>query len=349
MHDPWTAIDAYQRGELGASVRRVELTWRTPERAHAKLIAAGFWPRRFGIADATNRSGQRRWRLAPFGSVDAGHDDPLLAAEHVYVHADGGVVRLFTGACAIGSFEVTDEAWARKSVLFDPPASRGNAKVSLDDEAFAVTDDGVPLPKSPRADHGVKYDAAMRLESHRLARAAIVGARLPLAASAFPKTPLAPRGRGLAKGLTIVPAGNFWSVADELAKRASTQPVLMREEGGDLRLFFAGDLALALALHDEIPRTGLASLTIRRGTNVLAIDPTGYDGSVEHLARFVAPILTTQKVVSRRSDPFLRPEARPTVRVYEDATGRDLSFIAARRPRQLFVPDAVPDLAIEAA
>jgi hypothetical protein len=323
------SFDAYESGRVGASVRQMALRGLAPAEAHARLLAAGFTVTRLALPAWTTRTGEPQWRLWPSGATPAGREVPALASAYVYVHPDGGVVRLFPHGSGLASLEVVPGAWARKSVLLGGSPPRDP---SLDLEAFAVTDPGNPLPKSPRAAHGLKYDAEDRPRSHALARAVLVTTRVPLGAGASPALPLAGIAAGLSRGLTLVPEGDFWQLARSLRMNASNEPVLFRKEDGDVRIFFTGDEALARALRAEAPRTGLASLCIHRGSAVFSMEPVGYEGSVEHLARFVAGWLA---------------RAGAKCRWYESATGRDLGLVAERRPSLLFGADAPGDVAID--
>lgn len=328
--EPWRdALVNFEGGSMGASVRSLSLLQLSPREANDRLIRAGFWPQRFGVP--SHWAGQSRWRRLPFGNLPRGADAPDLAAEIVYVHEDGGVVRLFSRG-PLAALDVQPGPWARKSVLLARPLSRTPLGVTLDEEAFAVSESGTPLPKSPRLAHGLKFDRELRAASFDLARATIVGARVPLADGPLPPVALTSAGNGLTKSFTIVPPKEtFWSLAEQIQTVAREWWTLSRDEAGDVRFFFAGGADVFKKLRVETPRTGLASVCIHRGACVITVEAFGYEASVEQLREFCQPFLDV--------DGF---------RVFDDATGTDLTTIAARFPDRLFAPEAKIDMTIDA-
>lgn len=331
----------YETGDLGASVRRLAFGRTgaplTAADAHETLLAAGFWPHRIPIFGNVTRSGDRQWRSHAHDPLPIGRDGPSVAVEHAYVHPDGGVVRVFTSASPVVALDTVPGPWARKSVLLTRPTSRAAIDLTLDREAFAVTDDGTPVPKSPRAPHGLKRASDPTDGGYDLARSLVACARIPLAEGAGPP-PLALSlgSTGLARRFTIVPSfrpsapgaresvADFWSFAARLEAALTTWPVLPRVEGGTMRFFFAGSADVARRIRPENARTALASFAIHEGGCVLGVEPFGYDASVADLAAFCAPLFDV--------DGW---------RVIDDASGDDVTSIARHFPHRLFGPNAV--------
>ena len=99
----------------GASVRDVVLAGRSPAELHEELLRRGFAPRRVPVVAPTTRDGQRR-----FWCGDRTPTTSLLTigdgGEWIYLHEDGGVVRVFPhGIASVASG--ARAPIARRSVL----------------------------------------------------------------------------------------------------------------------------------------------------------------------------------------------------------------------------------------
>jgi hypothetical protein len=132
----------FETGAVGASVRSLDLRDRTALGLDDELRALGF---------ACSRQALRApggGTLRQDGTRSADPDDPDAVLEDVYVHPDGGMVRMRPDGVP-GDLR---RPWPHvsKSVLYD--AARPPTR---DNEAFKVTSDGHPLPKSPHRSDGM--------------------------------------------------------------------------------------------------------------------------------------------------------------------------------------------------
>lgn len=321
------ARNAYQAGILGRSVKDLSLRGLSPLEATERLYRRGFRPRRLPIPAHTNHKAQAQWRLANGGVTLAGNDSADLATELVFVHADGGVVRFLPGT--IAGFEVASGPWARKSVLAESPGDRIPDDLSIRREAFVVSAGASePIPKTPRAEHGMLSTPDDPVASYELARFALARSVSPLGEGPSPRFPLHHGARGIVRRFTIVVKGDFAAIARDLERRVRgpSWSVIPRREWGDVRLYFAGSRRVAALLRDEPRLPALASVRIHYGAYVVSVDAFGTEASAAELTRFVTPIL-----------------GGADWPVIDDASSGDLTPLARRVPSLLLAADDPDD------
>lgn len=306
---------AYAETERGASVRDLRLADLTPKDAHHWLAALGFDGRSVPLVASRTRENARQYLLA--SRVETPDPKvPTRAFENVYVHPDGGVVRMFAaGASSFGL--ALRQPCIRKSVLRVTPRLADD--FSLDAEAFAVDERGRPIPKSPRVEHGVLRGDPATMRARGVA--AVHGARVKLKPGEAIPLPVLEEGRGLEVGRTLVPQGDFFEacrVIESLEQQRWVGAAVSRiEEATKERLLFTGDPTFTwewFAGYDA-----LASLTISKGTYTLGLDPVGHPASVEQMVAFVKALL-----------------AVVPCRVLDDRSGEDVTQKIQRFPSALF-------------
>jgi hypothetical protein len=146
---------AFEQGAVGASVRRLDLRERTALGLHEVLVGLGF----DGKPSPLRAPGGGYLRLD--GSRATDPEDPEVLREGVYTHADGGMVRVRPDGVP-GDLR---RPWphASKSVLYD--ATRPPTR---DNEAFLVTSDGLPVPRSAHRSDGMTQLADVEANEERL-------------------------------------------------------------------------------------------------------------------------------------------------------------------------------------
>ena len=173
----------YSLGELGRSVRDVRLSRKSLRAVHKSLLAYGFVLHPGALAAERNADGQAQWYCIDCSST-TNRSDPKLAPIDCYVHADGGMVRVFPAGDPRGRTGPSGEPFAIKSVLFSSPkpAQEGTLEphTSFRNEAFRVTDAGAAVPKSCRTTYGLRAHPVRALESYRFAREVMDHTVIPL-------------------------------------------------------------------------------------------------------------------------------------------------------------------------
>lgn len=138
----------------GASVRDVPLAGRSPAELNDDLLRRGFAPRRVPVFAPTTRDGHRR-----FWCGDRTPTTSLLTigegGEWIYVHEDGGVVRVFPHGIA-GVASGPRAPVARRSVL-----RAGARELGLEAEACAIAADGLAPILAPEAWEVIARGAAV--------------------------------------------------------------------------------------------------------------------------------------------------------------------------------------------
>jgi hypothetical protein len=119
---------------------------------------------------------------------------------------------------------------------------------------------------------------------------------------------------------TLVPT-DLLEVTRELVERAARDAAVVLLVERETELFFAGSPAV---MANARTGRGLACLRIL-GAGVINVDTEGYEGSVKHLADYVAWLL----------------KAHPC-RVFDDETGEELTQRALGNPRSLFDLEPTP-------
>lgn len=119
----------------------------------------------------------------------------------------------------------------------------------------------------------------------------------------------------MSHSFTIVPPGDFWAAANVVKSLARSPDIAETAEGPNVALHFAG----SVDVRDELVPGSVASFRILPGATVFHVHVEGYEGSVVALSRFLVTLFG----------------ALPGSQVFDDETGEDLSWFAARTPSAL--------------
>ena len=172
---PDAVLSAYRRGTLGASVRTLALTGRTPREVAHLLLARGFACGVRPVAAPRTVRGEARW-LTKCGDETDTLDDAALFLFLVFAHPDGGLVELFPTKDPGGRHVPLNAPAAKKYVLFEPAcplaemaASGAESATAASNRVFAVSDNGDFVPKGARVAHGIVYDPQDLVRSYHLA------------------------------------------------------------------------------------------------------------------------------------------------------------------------------------
>lgn len=307
----------YLLSDWGRSVRFLDLTGMTPTDVHGRLVNAGFRGRRVPMLGPRGRAERQLVTSAGALTADVTHAERLF--EHVYLHPDGGVVRMFPDGAPCDGLALRQPC-ARKSVLVREPERA--AMVGLEVEAFAVSKDGRPLPKSPCAEHGLRGGDGSALR--RLAATTMISSRVLLAPGPAYTLPILEDAHGLVGARSLVPGGEFFTFSDLMdrmqERRWAGARVVRKEEVAGTRFFFTGDPDDD-AEHGHI---GLTSLFRGSGTHTVGVDPIGNASSRAQLVAFLGELL-----------------AKIPCRVLDDATGTDVTELLESFPYLLFSPDTI--------
>ena len=139
------AITSFMKGERGKSVRDLKLAGKKPDDLHKELIVAGFQHERVPLRALKQDKISKYWRRDGTKTSDA--QDAQIVPMDIYTHSDGGLVRVKPEGipCPKYSHAVPQ---ATKSVVYNLTAKEGKTfDTRYPNEAFKVTDEGMPLPK----------------------------------------------------------------------------------------------------------------------------------------------------------------------------------------------------------
>jgi hypothetical protein len=148
-------LTAYQKGTKGGSVKDLVLEGKSAPQLHDELIKRGFTLEdpNGRLQDWNPKTKQMEYRLRD-GSFTT--DKNLALKEgvphYVYVHKDGGMVRVKPEGNPDG---VRNVPHTSKSVLHEP-FKNGKLDTSWPNEAFKVNDKGQAVPKAPTVEGGMR-------------------------------------------------------------------------------------------------------------------------------------------------------------------------------------------------
>jgi|ERR1700722_128184 hypothetical protein len=168
------SVRGFEAGDRGRSVKDLHLANRSPGEVGAELLEKGFVRKKTKLLAERGRRGEQQWRLRT-GDPTADPDAPTIVPVELYVHPDGGIVRLYPfGDPLVPVAEDPQTPWATVGILIEPAAFGVNPStaertvdgdLSPGNEACHVTEGGCPVPRSARLAHGLKYDREDTLES----------------------------------------------------------------------------------------------------------------------------------------------------------------------------------------
>lgn len=160
------ALEAYERREIGNSVRDFDTDNLTAEQIKEKALNDGFKHHREKLEEM-DRDGTKSYitRNAEKGHRTKDPDDPDILPHDIYEHpTDKGLIRVKPEGAPK---TVRPEPQVSKSVRF--PNSEGS---KYDTEAFKVSNGGKPVPKNPAGDDvapGMKEGDAEKVDVRLLA------------------------------------------------------------------------------------------------------------------------------------------------------------------------------------
>jgi hypothetical protein len=150
------SIDSFAAGNQGKSVKDLALSKKTGEQIHDDLINKGFRHKRELLTVDVN--GKREFVLSrpdasgKLTTADPKHSD--IVPQDIYTHSDGGMVRVKPEGDPSSPFR--PQAHANKSVMYNPKNG-----TDFNNEAFKVTNNGDPVPKSAFGPTGMKPKSAV--------------------------------------------------------------------------------------------------------------------------------------------------------------------------------------------
>lgn len=157
------AIREFLDGKRGQSIRKIKLADKKPEELHKELISAGFHHERVPLSSKKDDEGRKFWRRD--GTKTANPQDPQVIPMDIYTHPDGGIIRVKPEGVPSPKYP-RPEPQASKAVVYNlkPREDKAGDEKVLDtryrNEAFKVSDEGLPLPKglSPKVGMRFLYD-----------------------------------------------------------------------------------------------------------------------------------------------------------------------------------------------
>lgn len=121
----------------------------------------------------------------------------------------------------------------------------------------------------------------------------------------------------MSRRFTLVPSDILEATQDFLA-HVARDPAVVIDVDAETCVYFAGSPEVAKAAPKG---EGLACLRVL-GSGVFHVDTDGYEASVVHLAHYVGPMLRAYQC-----------------KVFDDESGKDLTYEARERPDMLFEAD----------
>ncbi len=154
-----TALKEFRLGKRGQLAKQIKLTGKSAHELHSWLLSKKFSHQQVPLKV---RGDDKNYWLKD-GGVTEDINDPNLVLMDIYVHKDGSMVRIKSSGIpdSSGLVESRRMPHASKSVLKSLCTGKNCTQdTSFNNEAFKVTDEGFPLPKSPSPQAGLKlpYD-----------------------------------------------------------------------------------------------------------------------------------------------------------------------------------------------
>jgi len=146
------ALDEFMTGKRGRSVRSLVLHGKSALEIHNELMDRGFQYQRIPLINPRKNKKAKYWRRD--GSTTNDKTDPELLPHDLYIHHDGGIVRMKPEGIP-DPRHPSPAPHVSKSVLRDLTLKKlpFNKEKALDtrsrNEAFKITDGGLPIPKAP--------------------------------------------------------------------------------------------------------------------------------------------------------------------------------------------------------
>ena len=150
------AIKDFLEGKRGQSVRNIKLSGKKPDEIHKILIDAGFHHERVPLSAYSNDKGRKFWLRD--GTKTTNPKDPQVVPMDIYAHPDGGIIRIKPEGVP-SPRSLRPQPSATKAVVYNLKSGRDSHHLDTRyrNEAFKVSDEGVPLPKGPSAKVGMRF------------------------------------------------------------------------------------------------------------------------------------------------------------------------------------------------
>lgn len=155
-------VEAFLAGERGASVKNLKLAGKKGSEIHHLLMAGGFHFDRKPLSVYGDGAERLYWRAD--GTKTSNPKDPSGSFIDIYWHDDGGLVRVKPAGIPNRKASMP-EPHVSKAVLWTTKKqmskkNRGDRPVHVNtgfrNEAFKVSESGIPLPKSPFYKSGIR-------------------------------------------------------------------------------------------------------------------------------------------------------------------------------------------------
>lgn len=152
------SLKDFKAGRIGKSVTKISLEDKSATELHKDLIKKGF--RWFSVPLMASIKQKNYWLFGGDSTRDVNH--PRVVKMIIYVHKDGGIVRIKPrGVPDLSAKHPRRSAHAVKAVLlsFNPDQCVGNTcdyDTSYQNESFKVSNDNQPIPKAPSPKYGLK-------------------------------------------------------------------------------------------------------------------------------------------------------------------------------------------------
>lgn len=153
------ALEEFLEKKRGMSVKDLDLTGLSPEKIHEILINKGFLHMREPLTAGLSKGKVRYWRRD--GSYGFDRQEKGLVPHDIYVHPDGGLVRVKPEGVPNPKYPQAAPAYS-KSVLLNLEQKHHHQlakkvpKTTYRNQAFKVGLKGQPLPKGPNRQFGLR-------------------------------------------------------------------------------------------------------------------------------------------------------------------------------------------------
>lgn len=153
------ALEEFLENKRGMSVKDLDLTGLSPEKIHETLVNKGFIHVREPLKAGLSKGKVRYWRRDGTYSFDRQEQD--LIPHDIYVHSDGGVVRIKPEGIPNPKHPRPAPAYSKSVLLsleqkYHYRLAKKIPKITYRNEAFKVGLKGHPVPKGPNRQFGLR-------------------------------------------------------------------------------------------------------------------------------------------------------------------------------------------------
>ena len=148
-----TTLKAFQEGKMGQSARKIKVAGKTPQALHEELMGMGFKHKRLPLSAYGKEKGNRQYWLRN-GEKTTNPKDSNVVPLDVYFHSDGTLIRVKPEGTPSPK-SLRPQPSATKAVVYK--ASPNDFDLRYGNEAFKVSEEGIPLPKGPSSKTGFRF------------------------------------------------------------------------------------------------------------------------------------------------------------------------------------------------